>query len=84
MDHTKTRLTFLEEPSPGASILAPDFEPAFQGDESEDLLCGSCGASISRGVSASTIAGKFPAPIQLLVKCPICGKHNRLSGEFSH
>ena len=84
MEHTKTRLTFVDEPSPGASILMPDVEPGFKGDEAEDLLCGSCGASISRGVSAGTIAAKFAAPIQLLVKCPICGKHNRLSAEFSH
>ncbi len=84
MVHTKTRLSCVDEPSPGASILAPDFEPGFEGDEAEDLLCGSCGARISSGVSGSTLATRFAAPIELLVKCPICGKHNHLSARFVH
>ena len=84
MAHAKTHLTFVEEPSPGATILMPEVEPGFKGEEAEDLLCGACGANISRGVSLSAITARFPAPIQLLVKCPICGKHNSLSAEFIH
>ncbi len=84
MEHSKVRLTAVDEPIAGASILAPDFEPGFSGDEPEDLLCGSCGARISRGVSAITLAQRFAAPIQLLVKCPVCGQHNRVIPEFVH
>ncbi len=84
MEHAKVRLTAVDEPIAGASILAPDFEPGFSGDEAEDLLCGSCGARISRGVSATTLAERFSAPIQLLVKCPVCGKHNILAGPIIH
>ncbi len=84
MEHAKVRLTAVDEPSAGASILTPDLEPGFSGDEAEDLLCGSCGAHISHGVSAITLAHKFSAPIQLLVKCPVCGQHNRVIPEFVH
>ena len=45
------------------------------------LLCGSCGHVICKGVSAESCTSKFSAPVQLLVKCPKCGTHNRLPAK---
>lgn len=81
----RTRLPIIETPDPAASIIQPEMKPpVFVGKEDEDLLCGSCGVTLSRGVSAATIGRSFVTAVQALVKCPKCGKYNRLPAEVGH
>jgi hypothetical protein len=74
----KTKLAVIAEPSAGASVVHLENAPFLNGKERENLLCGSCGLVICKGVSTESCTSKFSAPVQLLVKCPKCGSHNRL------
>jgi hypothetical protein len=80
----KTQLQIVAVPDIRASILQPNAAPAFKGNESEDLLCGSCGIILAQGVSSVTLNGKFAAPVQLLVKCPKCAGYNRLPAQVGN
>jgi len=82
--NTQTRLPIVKSPDKKASILAPTVHPVFNGSEQEDLLCGNCDVVLAEGVSASTIMARFAAPVQLLVKCPVCSSHNRLPAQVGH
>lgn len=80
MPNKETALEIVN-PDPLASILAKvSIEtPLFEGNDSEDLVCGSCGAVIAKGVSLNNVSTKLPAavPKQLVVKC-ICNAYNLL------
>ena len=62
---------------------SPVGTPQFEGNESEDLVCGSCGAVIAKGVSLENFRTEFPmaVPEQLVVRCN-CGEYNLLPSEI--
>lgn len=84
MPRKKTKLAVIAEPSADASIVHLENAPFLNGKEREDLLCGSCGLVICKGVSTESCASKFSAPVQLLVRCPKCGTHNLLSAKVGN
>ncbi len=77
----KTKLAVVPEPPADASVLHLENAPFLKGRESENLVCGSCGLVICKGVSAESCMAKFSAPAQLLVRCPKCGTHNLLNAK---
>jgi hypothetical protein len=77
----KTKLAVVSEPSADASVLHLENAPFLTGKESENLVCGSCGLVICKGVSTESCMSKFAGPVQLLVRCPKCGVHNSLSAQ---
>jgi hypothetical protein len=82
MPKTKVSLKVVT-PNLRAIILqksSPVGTPQFEGDESEDLVCGSCGAVIAKGVSLENFRTEFPMAVseQLVVKCD-CGDPRRSS-----
>jgi hypothetical protein len=84
MPKTKVSLKVVT-PNLRAIILqksSPVGTPQFEGDESEDLVCGSCGAVIAKGVSLENFRTEFPMAVseQLVVKCD-CGEYNLLPSE---
>jgi hypothetical protein len=82
MPRKKTKLVAELEPSADASVIHLENAPFLKGKEHENLLCGTCGLVICKGVSAESCIAKFSAPVQLLVKCPKCGTHNRLPAKL--
>jgi hypothetical protein len=80
MPNKQTALKIVT-PDPHASIMTKGSidTPFFEGNDSEDLVCGSCGAVIAKGVSLKNISTKVPiaVPQQLVVKC-ICNAYNLL------
>lgn len=84
MARREPKLEIVKTPDKSASILAPTVSPAFEGTESEDLLCGSCGVLLGKRISTDTLKARFAAPAQLLVKCPECGAHNRLPAQVGN
>jgi hypothetical protein len=80
------RVTRLEviTPAAGASVLTkgtPRGQPLFRGDDpksDENLVCGSCGGLLGRGISLEVLRGKFSAPTQLAILCD-CGAHNLIA-----
>jgi Zn finger protein HypA/HybF involved in hydrogenase expression len=81
MPRKKTKLAVIAEPPADASVVHLENAPFLKGKERENLLCGSCGLVICKGVSAESCTSKFSAPVELLVRCPKCGSHNRLSAK---
>jgi len=77
----KTKLAVVSEPPADASVLHLENAPFLKGRESENLVCGSCGLVICKGVSAESCIAKFSAPAQFLVRCPKCGTHNLLNAK---
>jgi hypothetical protein len=77
----KTKLAVIAEPSTDASVLHLENAPFLKGNEKENLLCGSCGLVICKGVSTASCTSKFSGPMQLLVRCPRCSAHNRLPSK---
>ena len=78
----KTKLATVPEPPADASVIHLENAPFLKGKEGENLLCGTCGLVICKGVSTESCMSKFSAPVQLLVKCPKCGTHNRLPARL--
>jgi hypothetical protein len=78
MAHRQTKLVVVTTPDRLASIFTPTMHPIFVGTDSEDLLCGSCSVILTEGVSEANVRQRLAAPVQLLIKCPKCGSHNRL------
>jgi len=72
----------VSEPSADASVVHLENAPFLKGRESENLLCGSCALVICKGVSTESCESKFSAAVQLLVRCPKCGSHNRLPARL--
>lgn len=72
------------EPLPEASIISPAVTPAFEGTERDNLLCGKCLITLCRRLSVETMRSRFAAPVQLLIKCPKCGVHNKLPAQLGH
>jgi hypothetical protein len=69
-------------PPPQASIVkktTPPGTPLFEGGDSEDLMCGSCGEILARNLSVVTARENFVAPAHVVVKCN-CGAHNLIGG----
>jgi len=83
MNTNQKKLSIVPVPHPQASILSPTINPALRGNDNEDLLCGKCSAILTDGVSENTIASRFAAPFQLLIKCPQCGIYNNLPAKVS-
>jgi hypothetical protein len=83
MTNRQTRLQTVTKPLPSPSVLQKGSRgtPMINGDEPEDLVCGSCGDAITRGVSAQSMAKSLIAPVQLLVQCN-CGAHNLIEPEI--
>ncbi len=84
MAKKQTKLSIVESPHAQASILRFAATPAIKGNENEDLLCGGCGAVIGESVSTRTIANKCVAPVQLLIVCQSCNRHNRIPVKVGH
>jgi hypothetical protein len=80
----KTKLAVVSEPAADASVVHLENAPFLKGRESENLLCGSCGLVICKGVSTESCLSKFSAPVQLLVRCPKCGAHNCLPAKLGN
>lgn len=80
----RTILAIVKMPDARASIIQLDNTPAFIGDEQEDLLCGSCGATLGQGISAATLRQHTSAPAQLIVSCPGCKAYNRVPSQAGH
>jgi hypothetical protein len=78
----KTKLAVIARPAADASVLHLENAPFLKGKERENLVCGSCGLVICKGVSTESCARKFAAPVQVLVRCPKCGTHNGLPGKI--
>ena len=81
MPRKKTKLAVIAKPSARASIIHLENAPFLKGNDKEDLLCGSCGLVLCKGVSIESFTSKFSAPVQLLIKCPKCGTHSCLPAE---
>ena len=81
MPRKNTKLAVIAEPSADASVVHLENAPFLKGNDRENLLCGSCGLVICKGVSAESCMAKFSAPAQLLVRCPKCGTHNLLNAK---
>lgn len=61
-----------------ASVIHLENAPFLTGKERTNLLCGSCGLVLCKGVSTESCLKKFSAPVPVLVRCPKCESHNRL------
>lgn len=61
-----------------ASLIYLENAPFLTGKERTNLLCASCALVLCKGVSTESCMKKFSAPVQVLVRCPKCGSHNRL------
>jgi hypothetical protein len=84
MSKIQKKLSIVFSPHEKASILAPMVAPALNGNDDEDLVCGNCFIVLASGVSEKTVASRFAAPFQLLVKCPSCGVYNNLPAKLSN
>jgi hypothetical protein len=81
MVRKETRLEVVS-PLPPASIVkkaTPPGTPLFEGEDSGDLMCGSCGEIIARNLAVETARENFVAPARVVVKCN-CGAHNLIGG----
>jgi hypothetical protein len=83
MARKNTKLAVIAEPAVDASVVHLENAPFLKGNEKENLLCGSCGLVICKGVSTASCARKFSAPVQVLARCPKCGALNRLQSEVA-
>ena len=72
------KLVAVETPPVDASVIHLENAPFLTGKERTNLLCGSCGLVLCKGVSAESCMKKFSAPVQVLVRCPQCATHNCL------
>ena len=72
------KLVGVETPPVDASVIHLENAPFLTGKERTNLLCGSCGLVLCKGVSEESCTNKFSAPVQVLVRCPQCATHNRL------
>ena len=81
---TRTALRIVETRDARAAVLR--FAPGngLVGDLDEDLVCGSCGTVLGRGVSEEMVARLFATPAQLLLTCWECGKYNRLPAQVGN
>jgi hypothetical protein len=81
MVRKETRLEVIS-PLPQTSIVkktTPPGAPLFEGEDSEDLMCGSCGGIIAHNLSIVTARENFVAPGHVVIKCD-CGAHNLIGG----
>jgi hypothetical protein len=72
------KLAAVAAPPVDASVIHLENAPFLTGKERTNLLCGSCGLVLCKGVSAESCTKKFAAPVPVLVRCPQCESHNRL------
>ena len=76
MPNKQISLKLVTKPGPDAAIIekgTPAGTPLFNGTQSEDLLCGSCGGVIVKGMFLNSFAN-------IVVKCD-CGAYNLLSSH---
>ena len=81
MVRKETRLDVIS-PLPQTSIVkktTPPGAPLFEGEDSEDLMCGSCGGIIAHNLSIASARENFVAPGHVVIKCD-CGAHNLIGG----
>jgi hypothetical protein len=76
------KLAAVATPPVDASVIHLENAPFLTGKERANLLCGSCGLVLCKGVSAESCMKKFSAPVHVLVRCPKCDTHNRLPTQL--